>query len=113
MAFPFIVRTWASLAPIPYLWNTIRGACPFGISRAQEFPIGVQLARAERGAQVKTVACSCEWTVRKWIYLQFVGKLSIRTQRSPALSSRGLGHRPLKAETRVRIPLALPTFPQS
>ncbi len=29
---------------------------------------------------------------------------------SPALSSRGLGHRPLKAETRVRIPLALPNF---
>jgi hypothetical protein len=27
---------------------------------------------------------------------------------SLALSSRGLGHRPLKAETRVRIPLALP-----
>jgi hypothetical protein len=35
------------------------------------------------------------------------GKLC--ADRTAALSSRGLGHRPLKAETRVRIPLALPT----
>jgi hypothetical protein len=41
---------------------------------------------------------------------RFIRKLAI-TRKAPALSSRGLGHRPLKAETRVRIPLALPTSP--
>jgi hypothetical protein len=40
----------------------------------------------------------------------FVRKLGISMHSSSALSSRGLGHRPLKAETRVRIPLALPTL---
>lgn len=41
----------------------------------------------------------------------FVPKPVTHADSSPALSSRGLGHRPLKAETRVRIPLALPTSP--
>jgi hypothetical protein len=107
MAFPFIARAASAMAALPYLRHPICRACLAGILGPQE--ILVVLAACRRIPEVVKLQFSCLLKpVDHAKITRLVRKLRIRTNSSSALSSRGLGHRPLTAVTRVRIPLALP-----
>jgi hypothetical protein len=60
--------------------------------------------------RLRTVACSSPVDHAKMAVLTGLNGSLAFTSNTSALSSRGLGHRPLTAVTRVRIPLALPTL---
>ena len=111
MAFPSVARAAPALAPLPYLWHSICCACFAGIPGPQEIflvfvsrLVGPEAARLEYHCLLKLVDHA---KIARWLALH--ESFVVRTHSSAALSSRGLGHRPLTAVTRVRIPLALPT----
>ena len=88
-------------------WATdhLYSAC-LRVPRASAFSASVPSPSAFKAAALARASGACENDSAN----HCVRRLAPLAHISPALSSRGLGHRPLKAETRVRIPLALPNF---
>src|SRR5271169_1000868 len=107
VVLPFVPRTGPPMESLPHLRNTICRARLAGIIGPQKVFLVRASARAGLEAGEREDRCLPKSVDHAKITRQ-VRTLVIRTHGSLALSSRGLGHRPLTAVTRVRIPLALP-----